>query len=114
MCTPRIGLPRSARPGEVIAVRTPIDHPMVTAVSGPGPRDAAARFEATPDGETVLAFDFANTPPLEPDPPSFCGWSGPARWPFAGRRRTAASLPPSRPSRCAERAPQRRRQLSAA
>jgi sulfur-oxidizing protein SoxZ len=60
MSTPRIRLPRSARPGEVIEVRTLIDHPMVTAVSGPGPRDMLARFEATLDGETVLAFDFAN------------------------------------------------------
>lgn len=60
MSTPRIRLPRSAREGEVVEVRTLIDHPMVTAVSGPGPRDMLARFEATMNGETVIAYDFAN------------------------------------------------------
>jgi sulfur-oxidizing protein SoxZ len=60
MSTPRIRLPRSAAPGEAIEVRTLIDHPMVTAVSGPGPRDMLARFEAAMNGEVVFAYDFAN------------------------------------------------------
>ncbi|MGY6634728.1 MAG: thiosulfate oxidation carrier complex protein SoxZ [Alkalilacustris sp.] len=60
MSTPRIRLPRSARPDEAIEVRTLIDHPMVTAVSGPGPRDMLARFEARMNGTVVLAYDFAN------------------------------------------------------
>ncbi len=58
--TPRVRLPRSASAGDTIEVRTLIDHPMVTAVSGPGPRDMLARFEATMNGETVIAYDFAN------------------------------------------------------
>lgn len=60
MSTPRIRLPRSASPGEVIEVRTLIDHPMVTAVATPGPRDMLARFEVTVNGETVIAYDFDN------------------------------------------------------
>ena len=58
--TPRIRLPRSARAGDEIEIRTLIDHPMVTAVATPGPRDMLARFEATMNGETVFACDFAN------------------------------------------------------
>lgn len=60
MSTPRIRLPRSAAPGEVIEIRTLINHPMVTAVTTPGPRDMLARFEATLNGEPLVAFDFAN------------------------------------------------------
>ena len=60
MSTPRIRLPRSARSGEEIEVRTLIDHPMITAVSTSEPRDMLARFEATMNGETVIAYDFAN------------------------------------------------------
>ena len=60
MSTPRVRLPRSAAPGEVIEVRTLIDHPMVTAVATPGPRDMLARFEARLNGETVLSYDFDN------------------------------------------------------
>jgi sulfur-oxidizing protein SoxZ len=60
MSTPRIRLPQRAAPGEVIEVRTLIDHPMVTGISSPGPRDMLARFEATVNGETVIAYDFDN------------------------------------------------------
>jgi sulfur-oxidizing protein SoxZ len=60
MSTPRIRLPRSAAPGQVIEVRTLIDHPMVTGLSSPGPRDMLDRFEAVANGETVFAFDFGN------------------------------------------------------
>ena len=58
--TPRIRLPASARPGEEIEVRTLIDHPMITAVAIPGPRDMLARFDATMNGAAVFACDFAN------------------------------------------------------
>lgn len=58
--TPRVRLPRSAGEGEEIEVRTLIDHPMITAVSSSDPRDMLARFEATLNGETVIAYDFFN------------------------------------------------------
>ena len=60
MSTPRVRLPRSASPGEVIEVRTLIDHPMVTAITMPGPRDMLDRFEVTVNGERVFAYDFDN------------------------------------------------------
>lgn len=60
MSTPRIRLPRSAASGEEIEIRTLIDHPMITAVSSPEPRDMLARFEAHMNGELVFAYDFAN------------------------------------------------------
>jgi sulfur-oxidizing protein SoxZ len=60
MSTPRIRLPRSASRGEVIEIRTLIDHPMVTALSSPGPRDMLERFEARMNGETVFTFEFDN------------------------------------------------------
>ncbi len=60
MFTPRVRLPRTATAGEEIEVRTLINHPMITGVSGPDPRDMLARFEATMNGETVFACDFAN------------------------------------------------------
>lgn len=60
MSTPRFRLPQRAAPGEEVEVRTLIDHPMVTAISSPGPRDMLARFEATMNGMPVLAYDFDN------------------------------------------------------
>lgn len=60
MSTPRLRLPRSARPGEAIEVRTLIDHPMVTALSGPGPRNMLARFEARFEGTPLLTHEFGN------------------------------------------------------
>ena len=60
MSTPRIRLPRSAAPGAAIEVRTLLDHPMVTALAGPNPRNMLARFEAQMNGQTVFAYDFAN------------------------------------------------------
>ena len=60
MSTPRIRLPRSADPGEVIEVRTLIDHPMITGVSSSEPRDMLERFEASMNGETIFAYDFDN------------------------------------------------------
>ena len=60
MSTPRLRLPRTARQGEEIEIRTLIDHPMLSGVSGPQPRDMLARFDVTMNGEPVLAYDFAN------------------------------------------------------
>lgn len=58
--TPRVLLPETAREGEAIEVRTLLVHPMITAVSSADPRDMLTRFEAVMNGETVLAYDFAN------------------------------------------------------
>ena len=60
MSTPRIRLPARATPGEVIEVRTLIDHPMITGVSSDARRDMLARFEATMNGTRVFACDFGN------------------------------------------------------
>jgi sulfur-oxidizing protein SoxZ len=60
MSTPRIRLPRSASRGEVVEIRTLIDHPMVTGLSSPAPRDMLDRFEARMNGETVFTFEFDN------------------------------------------------------
>jgi sulfur-oxidizing protein SoxZ len=60
MSTPRVRLPRSASRGEVIEIRTLIDHPMVTGLSSPAPRDMLDRFEARMNGQTVFTFDFDN------------------------------------------------------
>ncbi|MCU0906706.1 MAG: thiosulfate oxidation carrier complex protein SoxZ [Rhodobacteraceae bacterium] len=60
MSTPRIRLPDSAAPGAEIEVRTLIDHPMVTALSSPGPRDMLARFEATLNGTPVFTAEIGN------------------------------------------------------
>jgi sulfur-oxidizing protein SoxZ len=60
MATPRIRLPRSASQGEEIEVRTLIDHPMITGVSSPAPRDMLSTFTATMNGETVFRYDFGN------------------------------------------------------
>lgn len=60
MSTPRIRLPRSAAPGEAVEVRTLIDHPMITGISSPEPRDMLARFETRVNGEVVFAYDFDN------------------------------------------------------
>ena len=60
MSTPRVRLPRSAGEGEEIEIRTLINQPMITGVSGPDARDMLARFEAKMNGEIVFAYDFEN------------------------------------------------------
>ena len=95
MSTPRVRLPRRAAPGEAIEVRTLIDHPMVTAVSTPGPRDMLARFEATLNGETVFAFDFENGSAANPSFTFFVRAAAPGEFAFTwthedGRVFTAA------------------------
>jgi sulfur-oxidizing protein SoxZ len=60
MSTPRVRLPRSAGKGEVVEIRTLIDHPMVTGLSSPAPRDMLERFVARMNGEVVFTTDFDN------------------------------------------------------
>jgi sulfur-oxidizing protein SoxZ len=57
---PRIRIPSRARAGEVIEIRTLIDHPMVTGVSSPAPRDMLATLVVRQDGEVILEADFGN------------------------------------------------------
>lgn len=64
LATPRIRIPRSARRGEVIEIRTLMEHPMETGLRHEGaalvPRDMLARMMVRMNGETVLAVDFHN------------------------------------------------------
>jgi sulfur-oxidizing protein SoxZ len=61
---PRIRIPRSARAGEVIEIRTLIEHPMETGIRQDGsrapPRDMLNRFLVRMNGETVFAADLRN------------------------------------------------------
>ncbi len=82
MSTPRIRLPRSASEGEEIEIRTLIDHPMITAVSGPDPRNMLARFEATMNGETVFAYDFENGSAANPSFTFFVRAAAPGQFTF--------------------------------
>jgi sulfur-oxidizing protein SoxZ len=56
---PRIRIPRSARAGEVIEIRTLIEHPMETGLQGPR-RDMLTRLLVRMNGETLLAAEFRN------------------------------------------------------
>jgi len=60
MSTPRVLIPDTATVGEVIQIRTLIDHPMITAVSSDLPRDMLDRFDVTMNGEPLFAYDFYN------------------------------------------------------
>lgn len=80
--TPRIRLPRSAEAGAEIEIRTLIDHPMITAVATPGPRDMLARFEAQMNGETVIAYDFANGAAANPTFTFFVRAAAPGEFTF--------------------------------
>ncbi|MBQ1203784.1 MAG: thiosulfate oxidation carrier complex protein SoxZ, partial [Loktanella sp.] len=53
-------LPDTAEPGEVIQIRTLIDHPMITAVSSDLPRDMLDHFTVTMNGDTLISYDFDN------------------------------------------------------
>ncbi len=61
---PRIRIPRSARPGEVIEIRTLIEHPMESGIRGRAegavPRDMLNRLLVRLNGETVFAADLGN------------------------------------------------------
>jgi sulfur-oxidizing protein SoxZ len=65
MQQPRIRIPRSARPGEVIEIRTLIEHPMETglrtdAAGHAVQRGMLSRFAVRMDGEQVFAADLRN------------------------------------------------------
>jgi sulfur-oxidizing protein SoxZ len=64
MSTPRIRMPSSARPGEVIEIRTLIDHPMETGLRHQGTQSIArrmiTRFEVSADGQEIFAADLRN------------------------------------------------------
>lgn len=58
---PRIRIPRSARAGEVIEIRTLIEHPMETGLHQAGARrDMLTRLLVRMNGEAVLAAEFRN------------------------------------------------------
>lgn len=61
---PRIRISRQARPGEVIEIRTLIEHPMESGIRGrtlgASPRDMLTRLIVRMNGETVLAADLGN------------------------------------------------------
>jgi sulfur-oxidizing protein SoxZ len=64
LAQPRIRIPRTARPGEAIEIRTLIEHPMESGirggVEGAVPRDMLTRLLVRRDGETVFAADLGN------------------------------------------------------
>ena len=60
MSRPRIRIQDRAAPGEIIEIRTLIDHPMVTSLSSPQPRDMLATLEARMNGETFFVYEFDN------------------------------------------------------
>jgi sulfur-oxidizing protein SoxZ len=58
---PRIRIPRSARAGEVIEIRTLIEHPMETGLHPAGARrDMLTRLLVRMNGDTLLAAEFRN------------------------------------------------------
>jgi sulfur-oxidizing protein SoxZ len=64
LAQPRIRIPRQARAGEVIEIRTLMEHPMESGIRGRNltavPRDALVRLLVRMNGETVFAADLGN------------------------------------------------------
>jgi len=64
LATPRIRIPRQARAGEVIEIRTLIEHPMESGIRGTRldavPRDMLTRLLVRVNGETVLDAMLSN------------------------------------------------------
>lgn len=64
LATPRIRAPRSARAGEVVEIRTLIEHPMETGLRQEGgrtiPRDMLTRMRVRLNGEALLEAEFRN------------------------------------------------------
>lgn len=58
--TPRLRIPSRARPGEMIEIRTLIDHKMETGLHGSTPRDLIERLEIRRDGALLFAADLHN------------------------------------------------------
>lgn len=64
MNAPRIRAPRSARAGEVVEIRTLLEHPMETGLRQEGgrtvPRDMLSRLLVRVNGEVALQAEFRN------------------------------------------------------
>jgi sulfur-oxidizing protein SoxZ len=64
LATPRIRVPRTARAGEVIEIRTLMEHPMETGLRHDGgralPREMLTRLLVRMNGQTVLSAEFRN------------------------------------------------------
>ena len=64
LATPRIRAPRSARAGEVVEIRTLMEHPMETGLRQEGgrtiPRDMLTRMRVRLNGEALLEAEFRN------------------------------------------------------
>lgn len=64
LSAPRVRVPRSARPGEVIEIRTLIEHPMETGLRQEAgrtlPRDLINRMVVRVNGEVALQADLRN------------------------------------------------------
>jgi hypothetical protein len=64
LATPRIRVPRSARPGEPVEIRTLIGHPMETGLRQDGgrmvPRDLLNRMVVRVNGEVALQAELRN------------------------------------------------------
>jgi sulfur-oxidizing protein SoxZ len=64
LAQPRIRIPRQARAGEVIEIRTLMEHPMESGIRGANlsavPRDMLGRLLVRMNGETVFAADLGN------------------------------------------------------
>ncbi len=64
LSTPRIRAPRSARAGEVVEIRTLMEHPMETGLRHEGgrivPRDMLTGMRVRMNGEDVLEAKFRN------------------------------------------------------
>jgi sulfur-oxidizing protein SoxZ len=75
LAQPRIRIPRSARAGEVIEIRTLIEHPMETGIRPAGAasgqvdvpaRNMLTRLLVRMNGETVFAADLRNATSANP------------------------------------------------
>ena len=64
LAQPRIRIPRSARAGEAIEIRTLIEHPTESGIRGANPaavpRNMLGRLVVRMNGETVFAADLGN------------------------------------------------------
>ncbi|MBK1661389.1 thiosulfate oxidation carrier complex protein SoxZ [Paracraurococcus ruber] len=64
LATPRIRIPRTAKPGEAIEIRTLIEHPMESGIrggrEGAAARDMLTRMQVRLDGQVILAAELGN------------------------------------------------------
>lgn len=94
---PRLKLPTTAKAGEVIEIRTLLDHPMETgyrrdAAGQIAPRDILARFIARANGATVFAADFRNATSANPYLVFFARIAGPTEFEFVWTHEDGRSL----------------------